>query len=147
MTLSRIVGKKNMNLRSYKAEQAIEDKAAEVRARFATPGKHTIYAEKRTEAQRYIDAINSNKPPADLKNFPYLAREVGISAATPLDLANLWIMMDQAWSQVSPIIEEISIAGKSAAKSAKSQDEIDAIVKSAVDQLDAIGEPAPKEGK
>lgn len=147
MTLTRVVGRKNLNLRSSNAEQIIEAKASEVRARFATPGKHTIYAEKRTEAQRYIDAINSNKPPEDLKKFPYLAREVGISAPTPLDLANLWIMMDQAWSQVSPLIEELSIAGKAAVKSAKSQDEIDAIVRSTVDQLDTIGEPAPKEDK
>lgn len=142
-TLTRIVGRKKMEVRQGIGTDRIDEKADEVRARFATPGKHVIYDKKLQEAQRYIEAINSNKPPTDLKKFPYLRKEVGLTAPTPLELANLWIAMNESWDQVSPLIEEISLRGKYAVKSAKSQDEIDEILLNTLDQLDAIGEPKP----
>jgi hypothetical protein len=132
-----------MEVRQGIGTDRIDEKADEVRARFATPGKHVIYDKKLQEAQRYIEAINSNKPPTDLKKFPYLRKEVGLTAPTPLELANLWIAMNESWDQVSPLIEEISLRGKYAVKSAKSQDEIDEILLNTLDQLDAIGEPKP----
>jgi hypothetical protein len=132
-----------MEFRRTKATDKVDGKSDEVRARFATPGKHVIYDKKLQEALRYVDAINSNKPPADLKKFPYLRKEVGLTAPTPLELANLWISLNDAWDEVSPLIEEISLRGKYAIKSAKSQDEIDEIVLVTLDQLDAIGEPRP----
>ena len=48
--------------------------------------------------------------------------------------------MNEAWDEVSPLIEEISLRGKYALKYARSQSEIDEIVSNAVNQLDAIGE-------
>jgi hypothetical protein len=142
-TPTKIVGRKKMEVRQGIGTDKIDGKADEVRARFATPGKHVIYDKKLQEAQRYINAIDSNNPPTDLKKFPYLRKEVGLTAPTPLDLANLWITMNEAWDEVSPLIEEISLRGKYAVKSAKSQDEIDEILLSTLDQLDSIGEPKP----
>jgi hypothetical protein len=141
--MTRIHGRKNMGLRKSTATDKVDGKSEEVRARFATPGKHVIYDKKLQEALRYVEAIFSNKPPADLKKFPYLRKEVGLTAPTPLELANLWISMNESWDEVSPLIEEISLRGKYAIKSAKSQDEIDEIVLVTLDQLDAIGEPRP----
>jgi hypothetical protein len=142
-TPTKIVGRKRMDVRQGIGTDRIDEKADEIRARFATPGKHVIYDKKLQEAQRYIEAINSNKPPTDLKKFPYLRKEVGLTAPTPLELANLWISMNDAWDEVSPLIEEISLRGKYAVKSAKSQDEIDEILLNTLDQLDSIGEPKP----
>jgi len=140
---TKIVGRKKMDVRQGRGTDRIDEKAEEVRARFATPGKHVIYDKKLQEAQKYVEAVNSNKPPTDLKKFPYLRKEVGLTAPTPLELANLWIAMNESWDQVSPLIEEISLRGKYAVKSAKSQDEIDEILLNTLDQLDAIGEPRP----
>jgi hypothetical protein len=142
-TPTKIVGRKKMDGRREIGADKIEEKSDEVRARFATPGKHVIYDKKLQEAQRYIEAINSNKPPADLKKFPYLRKEVGLTAPTPLELANLWITMNESWDEISPLIGEISLRGKYAVKSAKSQDEIDEILLNTLDQLDSIGEPKP----
>jgi len=142
-TPTKIVGRKKMDFRRDIGATDIDRKADEVRARFATPGKHVIYDKKLQEAQRYIEAINSNRPPTDLKKFPYLRKEVGLTAPTPLELANLWIAMNDSWDEVSPLIEEISLRGKYAVKSAKSQDEIDEILLNTLDQLDSIGEPKP----
>jgi hypothetical protein len=132
-----------MDLRRSKATDSVDGKSDEVRARFATPGKHVIYDKKLQEALKYVAAIDSNNPPQNLNKFPYLRKEVGLTAPTPLELANLWIAMNEAWDDVSPLIEEISLRGKYAIKSAKSQDEIDEIVLVTLDQLDAIGEPKP----
>jgi hypothetical protein len=132
-----------MGLRKDHGTTRIDSKAEEVRARFATPGKHVIYDKKLQEALKYVEAVNSGKPPTDLKKFPYLRKEVGLTAPTPLELANLWIAMNESWDAVSPLIEEISLRGKYAVKSAKSQDEIDEILLNTLDQLDAIGEPRP----
>lgn len=141
--MTRIHGSKNMSLRRERGAVSLEEKANEVRARFATPGKHVIYDKKLQEAQRYIEAMASNKPPTDLKKFPYLRREVGLTAPTPLELAQLWVGMNAAWDEVSPLIEEISLRGKYAVKAAKSQEEVDTIVNSTLEELDSIGEPSP----
>ena len=92
-----------MEVRRGVGTDRIDEKAEEVRARFATPGKHVIYDKKLQEALKYIEAINSNKPPSDLKKFPYLRKEVGLTAPTPLELANLWISMNEAWDEGFPL--------------------------------------------
>lgn len=137
---------KNLKFVRYRAEREIEAAADETRARFATPGKHTIYDKKLQEAQRYLDAVASGKPPADLKKFPYMSREVGPgkTAETPEDLANLWIAMNGQWEQVSPIIEDISITAKSRVKTARSAADIDQIKAEAITSLDSIGEKPPE---
>lgn len=141
--MTRIYGKKNIVLRRDKAAKKIESKADEIRARFATPGKHVIYEKKYQEALKYIAAIVQNAPPPDLKKYPYIKREVGLTAPTPLQVAQLWVSMSESLDQVAPLIEEVSLRGKYAVKSAQSQDEIDEIVLVTVDQLDSIGEPSP----
>lgn len=141
--MTRIHGAKKLHLRREVGAVSVEEKANEVRARFATPGKHVIYDKKLQEAQRYLEAIASNKPPADLKKFPYLRREVGLTAPTPIELAQLWVGMNMAWDEVSPLIEEISLRGKYQVKAARSQDEIDDIVTATLKELDSIGEPSP----
>jgi hypothetical protein len=144
LTVVRVA--KNLALVRYDAERAIDAAADQTRARFATPGKHTIYDKKLQEAQRYLDAVATDKTPADLKKFPYMAREVGPgkTAATPLELAELWVAMNAQWEQVSPIIEDISISAKSQVKSARSRDDIDRIKTAAAAALDGIGERPPE---
>jgi hypothetical protein len=141
--MTRIHGKKDMVLRRGIASTAIDAKADEIRARFATPGKHTIYDKKLQEATAYVALIDGATPPSDLSAFPYLRSEVGLTAPTPLELAQLWIGMNQAWAQVSALIEEVSLRGKYAVNSAKDQDTINDIVAETLEELDSIGEPAP----
>lgn len=143
--MMRIIGKKNMALRRDAAVLVIDAKAEEIRARFATPGKHTIYDKKLQEALAYIGIINSGNVPEGMDEFPYLQREVGLTAPTPYELAMLWIGMNQAWGQISALIEEVSLRGKYAVKLMNSQEEIDEVVFSTNNQLDAIGEARPSE--
>lgn len=146
MTLQTVRGSKNLDLSRYEAEQAIEYAAAETRARFATPNKHTIYDRKHREATRYLDAVAAGNTPANLNGYPYMRKEVGPgkTAETALELANLWVAMNAQWEEVSPVIEDISLTAKAQARSANSRADIDAIKDAALAALDAIGTPPPK---
>ena len=141
--LTRVRSAKNMPLRRHEAENAIDREADIVRTRFATPGKHQIYADKRNEAERYLTEAQSGELP-NLSGFPYLSAETGITAETAADLAELWIYMDSQWKQVAALIEQITIGAKAQVRTAVSQAEIDAIVTAAAAALDQIGERQPE---
>jgi hypothetical protein len=134
---------KNMALRRYEGETAIDAVANDVRARWATPGKHQIYADKRQEAERYLTAAQGGTLP-DLAQFPYLSAEIGVSAETAIDLAELWIYMDSQWKMVAALIEQISIGAKAQVKVAADPAEIRSIVAEATASLDGIGDKPPQ---
>lgn len=81
--------------RSY-ALSAVEELSHEVRLELVTslPGQDMIYLRKETEARAYL-ALETG--PADLTDFPLMSFEVGITAPTPLELAQLWVVMSDAW--------------------------------------------------
>lgn len=146
MTLTRIRATKNIPLNRYEAEGAIDTAADSVRARFATPNMHQIYSDKRAEAERYLKLLAEGTGP-DMAEFPYLSAEIGITAATATDLANLWIYMNQQWQTVASIIEQIRIASKAQIRDAASQKQIDTLVQQAKFALDAIGDRPPERPK
>lgn len=133
---------KNMALRRYEGEGAIDAAADSVRSRFATPNMHQIYSDKRNEAERYLTAA-ADEPP-DLSDYPYLSAEVGITSETPQALAALWLYMDAQWKQVAAFIEQIRIASKAQVRAANSAAEIDQIVSSTRTLLDGIGDKPPQ---
>jgi hypothetical protein len=141
--LTRITASKNLALARFEAETAIDAAAAEVRARFASAGKHQVYADKRAEAVRYLDEAQGGATP-DLSAYPYLSAEIGITAETPLDLAELWLWMDAVWKNAAAAIEQISLAAKIAVRASSRQPEIDLLVAQTRTTLDAIGEKPPK---
>lgn len=144
MPLTRVRASKNMPLRRYEAETAIDNAADRVRSRFATPNMHQIYSDKRNEAERYLAA---GSPPPDLSDYPYLSAEVGITSQTPQDLAALWLFMDSQWKQVAAVIEQIRVGSKAQVRAAASADEIDAIVAQTTATLDTIGDKPPSRPK
>lgn len=68
--------------------QRINTKAGQFRSKFYTdiPGQTALYLEKRTEALAYIQ-----QQPETLDDFPLLQNEVGITAETAWELAQLWL--------------------------------------------------------
>lgn len=139
--LTRITATKNVTLNRYEAETAIDAAADRVRARFATPGKHQIYSDKRAEASRYVQEAQTGEP--DLATYPYLSAEVGLTADTPLELAELWLWMDGLWKGAAAAIEQISLSAKAQVRLSQSQSAIDDIVSEAVATLDGIGDKPP----
>lgn len=144
MSLTRVVGRKSLDVPIFDAQAVVEEKAREVRARFATDGKHQLYSDKRDEAMRYIAADDAPGPAPDLAGYPYIAAEVGISAPTPRALAELWLEMDRQWKQVAALIESISLDAKSRIRGAQSKDDMDKIAAETIAALDGIGEKPPE---
>jgi hypothetical protein len=143
MTLTRIKATKNKGVWRYEGETKIDNKAASVRSRFATPGKHQLYADKRDEAVRYLAAAKGQTVP-NLADYPFLEAEVGVSAASPRDLAELWIAMDKQWKKVAAGIERLTISAKARIRAANSQAEIDSVIAETAEALDAIGDKPPE---
>lgn len=146
MSLTRVRASKNMPLRRYEAEVAIDTAADRVRSRFATPNMHQIYSDKRNEAERYVTALAAGETP-DLADYPYLSREIGVTAETAEALAQLWLFMDSQWKQVAAVIEQIRVGSKAQVRAANSADEIDAIVAQTTATLDTIGDKPPQRPK
>jgi hypothetical protein len=86
------------------AISAINEAAAKARLRYITdlPGQQMIYLAKQDEATAYLAA---NHEPATLAAFPFLAAEVGITAPTAYELAQIWLNMAALWISVATQIE------------------------------------------
>lgn len=138
----RITANKNLPLLIHRGENEIDHAAAQVRLRFATADKHQIYADKRDEAKRFVQEMESGQEP-DGADYPYLSAEIGTTAATMIDLAYMWLFMDGSWKKVSALIEEISIDAKIRVRNAGSAQEISMIVAETKAVLDAVGAPPP----
>lgn len=142
-TMIRITGTKNLDVIRYEAEQAIDDGANLVRTRFATVGKHQIYADKRAEADRFLASPQAKSNNPTLTDFPYLAAEVGITAPTAKALAELWIAMDRQWKLVAAAIENATFVAKAQIKTSRNPAQIKTVIDQAWAVLDTYGEKPP----
>src|SRR5690349_8260188 len=115
----RIIATKNLSVPIYDTETRIDKNATSVRSRFATTDKYQIYADKRNEAERFLAAVESGEEP-DASGYPYLSAETGVTAATMIDLAYMWLAMDNAWKAVAALIENITIDAKIRVRQARS---------------------------
>jgi hypothetical protein len=113
------------NLNRFKSEALVFVMALIKRARerFITnlPGQDAIYQAKEAEAIAYINAENPV-----LSEFPLLSAEVGITANTAIDLANLWITMANQWRNTAAQLESIRMTANIAINSATTEAEIEA---------------------
>jgi hypothetical protein len=140
--MTRITATKNLSLLRHRGEVAVDEAASSVRSRFATADKYQIYADKRNEALLFLQAIESATEPDDA-DYPYLSAETGISAATMLDLASMWLAMDVSWRKVAALIEKITQDAKIRIRQAGDEQSIASIRTQAADVLGALGTPPP----
>lgn len=144
--MDRIKSGKNVDLLRHLGEVSVDAAAAEARSRFATMEKYQIYDDKRNEALRFMEAVEAGQQPNEA-DFPYLSAETGVSAATMLDLAYMWIYMDSTWKQVAALIEKISIDAKIRIREQNDHHQIDRISQRAAAVLDVLGEKPPSPPK
>lgn len=113
----------------------INTSAAAVRARYITilPGQEMIYLAKESEALRYLA-----EAPATLDGYPMLAGEIGITAPSAYELAQLWANMAVLWRGIAAQIEAIRLAGVYAVEAAADTAGISAAVQVALDALSSI---------
>lgn len=72
----------------------------------AIPGQEMIYVEKEAEARAYLAQIPE---PADLIDFPWLAQEVGVTAPSAYELAQVWLNMAANLRVVGSALEGIRL--------------------------------------
>lgn len=106
------------------------------------PAQQMIYQAKEAEAVAYL-ALEPE--PTDLTGFPFLANEVGITAATAAELAQLWVAMSDQWRSIAGALESIRLTHKAAITAAATEAEVaaaDAAFLAAIEQLKAGSAPA-----
>lgn len=96
------------------------------RLRFITdmPGQDAIYARKKETAVAYLQ---TDPPPANLDDFPLLQKEVGITAPTAFELAQIWLNLDSLWENVAANLEAIRLSTNAQVDAATSIAELSAI--------------------
>lgn len=82
--------------------------AARERIRHITPvpGQDMIYLAKETEAIRWLTA---DPVPTDLAGFPLIAAEIGVTAETADQVAQLWVNLGQIWREITARIEAVRL--------------------------------------
>jgi hypothetical protein len=94
------------------ATAAVNTRVADLRRRFYTdiPGQDALYLEKRAEAVAYVEAsLGPAGEPATLDAFPFMAGEVGVTAPTAWQLAQLWLHLSDQFRAVGVVTEQIRI--------------------------------------
>ncbi|MDX5412898.1 MAG: hypothetical protein LPK02_07605 [Rhodobacterales bacterium] len=94
-----------------------------VRRRFITPiiGQEMIYIEKETEARRFI-AMETL--PNDLTDFPFIASEVGVTAPSAYEVAQLYLNLGAQWRVVGSQLENLRLSSITAIESATTLSQI-----------------------
>jgi hypothetical protein len=77
------------------------------RRRFYTAiaGQDALYLEKRAEALAYIREAEQAGEPGSLEDYPLLAGEVGITAPTPWQLAQVWLHLSAMFKSIGATTE------------------------------------------
>jgi hypothetical protein len=84
----------------------------DLRRRFYTdiPGQDALYLEKRAEAVAYVEAsLGPAGEPATLDAFPFMVGEVGVTAPTAWQLAQLWLHLSDQFRAIGVATEQIRI--------------------------------------
>lgn len=84
------------------ATDRINQRVGDLRKRIYTdiPGQDALYLEKRAEAVAYVAQANHGGEPKDLKDYPLLANELGITAPSAWMLAQLWLNRSDQFKRV-----------------------------------------------
>ena len=88
-----------------------------------TRGASHLHSKKETEARRWLD-----KRPNDLEDYPLMAAEVGLTAADPAQLAELWLTKARETDAALAAIERDRMEAKAAIKRAGSKEAVDAVL-------------------
>lgn len=113
----------NMPRRQREAIARVNAKIGEARLSYITaiPGQEMLYQAKEAEAVRYVAM---SPEPADLSDFPLIGAEVGITAATAYELAQLWLNMSAQWRGVAAELEALRLTAVRDIEEAATAEEI-----------------------
>ena len=112
-----------------RAVARINEVSGSMRAQYVTviPGQEMIYLAKEAEAARYLA-----DPAPDLADYPMISAEVGLTAPTAYELAQLWVNMSDLWRGIAAQIETWRLGTIAQIETAADVATVDAIVAAAL---------------
>jgi hypothetical protein len=139
LVISRSPESKAGELEQRKADtiKEVNAKIGAVREEYITPipGQEMIYSAKEEEAK----AFNAIIPrPNDLSELPFLDAEIGITAPSAQELADLWIQMADEWRTIGPLLEQLRLGTIKAIKEATATTEVDTAMSDLINSLEGL---------
>lgn len=119
----------------------VNDAAKVVRRRFVTdlPGQEMMYLRKEARARAFLAEPVT---PADLTAYPLIAAEIGITAQTAAEVAQVYINLAFLWETVGAALETVRLGAISAIETAADTTAIDQTLTSFFTAMEAFDAPA-----
>lgn len=97
----------------------------EQRRSFVTvlPGQEMIYLAKEAEAHRFLA-----DPDPDLAQYPFIQKEIGITAPTAYEIAQIWAWMAEFWRAAAADLEQARLGLAMQIQAAATKETVEAIV-------------------
>lgn len=105
--------------------------SSKIREKFITniTGQEMIYKEKEIEAQDYVAAIPEPNTVLGWESlYPFIAAEVGYTAPTPLEVANVYLGLAQIWRSVGASLESARIGTITGIENSTTSTEVNAAI-------------------
>lgn len=97
-------------------------------------GQDMIYMRKEEQAISYIAATDPI-----LSQYPMIAAEVGLTATTAYEVAQVWLYMSDAWQQIAAGLENVRLTATYAIEAATTEAEVQAAYAAFETSLAALG--------
>lgn len=97
-----------------------------------------IYMDKRAEAVAYVAAVDHGTPPETLADYPYLEGEVGVTAPTAWQLAQIWLHRNDTFSAIGSATESVRRRAIVAVETAPDFDTIETIEAAFTEALNSL---------
>ena len=124
--------KKNLTPLRDRAYVYIDTAVENARMKVVTPGSGQAMAYQ----QKYEDALLFlSNPGIDPGEVPHVYAEVGITAPTAAEVAQVVVNLRSLWRNVSAQLEHLRLAGKKGVELAENEDDIDAAIAGVVASL------------
>lgn len=131
----RLKLKVNLDPARARAYIQIDSLIEQARQRFVTPGS----AQAMVYQQKYEEALAfTADPQIDPAEVPHIYGEVGITAPTAAEVAQVILNLRSLWRDVSAQLEQLRLGAKKAVEMAISAAAIDQVVDTAKTQLSAL---------
>jgi len=103
------------------AKVAVNNAIGAAREMYMTslPGQEMVYLRKEQEARNWLGAENP-----DLVDYPLMQSEIGITADTPYQLAQVWLYMSHAWIVIASDMEGLRMGTAAKIDAATGTDQI-----------------------
>ena len=100
----------------------LNERMAEMRSQLVTslPGQDMVYIRKEEEAKSYLNSI----APV-LEDYPLIAAEIGITADTAYQIAQIWMAMSHFWISAAADLEGLRMRIGNAIAQAETEEEIE----------------------